>query len=51
LISSLGLSSEDVMKTDVIQIAEVQGMESGLLSDPRKMPLSLGGAYGLGMVR
>gem|GEM_PF-6221861 len=51
LISSLGLSYEDVMKTDVIQIAEVQGMESGLLSDPQKMPLSLGGAYGLGMVR
>jgi len=46
LIYSLGLSYEDVMKTDVIQIAEVQGTESGFLSDPRKMPLSLAARMG-----
>jgi len=47
----LGLSYEDFMKMGVIRIAEVQGTENGLLSDPRRMAVSLDGAYGVGMVR
>ena len=47
----LGVSYEDFMKMGVIQIADVQGTENGLLSDPRKTAVSLDGAYGVGMVR
>ena len=47
----LGVSYEDFMEMGVIQIADVQGTENGLLSDPWKMVVSVDGAHGIGIVR